>query len=157
MQHMHRLGSTRLTVAAAALAVLVAFGPQAMGVAGAAAPRAYQQVRPSTGGPGSGDVPDNAVYLRYKGKGFSIEYIEGWLQTTASHGMTFHDKDSAAVVELHAPWHGSLSTYVRRVDLPRFDARQGFRAPDTGAGLDSRRRSHAPELSWPFGARPGDR
>lgn len=126
MQHTHPCAGIRLTVAAMALAALVTLGPQAAAIAGAAAPPAYPQAQPSAGGPGSGDVPDNAVYLRYKGKGFSIEYIEGWLQTSTKRGMTFQDKDSAVVVELYAPWHSSLATYVRQVDLPRLMRSPGF-------------------------------
>src|SRR5947209_18094651 len=28
----------------------------------------------------SGDIPDTATYLRYRGKAYSIEYVEGWVQ-----------------------------------------------------------------------------
>ena len=127
MQHLSLLGSVRLRLTVvAALAGLVTLASTATGVAIGASPHAYQQARLAAGGPGSGDVPDNAVYLRYKGKGFSIEYIEGWLQTTTAHGMIFNDKDSSVTVELRPRAHGSLTAYIQRVDLPHLTHAAGF-------------------------------
>jgi hypothetical protein len=85
-----------------------------------------QLARPAAGSPG-GDIPDSAVYLRYTGRGFSVEYVEGWLQTAATHGVTFSDKDSSVIVELRPHLDGDLSAYVQRIDLSRLAHTAGFR------------------------------
>ncbi|GEM_PF-2447271 len=108
------------------LAIIVSTGvPRTGGVAGAASLDTRQQTAPAAGGPG-GDIPDSAVYLRYTGHTFSIEYVEGWLQTTTAHGMLFNDKDSGVDVELGPRPRVSLWAYVQRVDLPRLAHSPGF-------------------------------
>ena len=89
-------------------------------------PRATQLARPAAGAPG-GDIPDSAVYLRYTGRGFSVEYVEGWLQTATAHGVTFSDKDSSAIVDLRPRLGGDLSAYVQKTDLSRLTRTPGFR------------------------------
>ena len=73
-----------------------------------------------------GDIPDTAVYLRYQGRGFSVDYVEGWLQTTSAHGVMFSDKDSSVVLDLRPRVSGKPETYVRQVDLPRLARTAGF-------------------------------
>jgi len=90
------------------------------------APRAPRMSLPAAGAPG-GDIPDSAVYLRYTGRGFSVEYVEGWLQTAAAHGVTFSDKDSSVIVDLRPRLGGDLSAYVQRIDLSRLAHTPGFR------------------------------
>ena len=107
----------------------------------------------AAGKPG-GDVPDNAVYLRYTGRGVSMEYVEGWLQTTTPHGITFEDKDSAVAVDLRPRSRASLTAYVARVDLPQLARGVGFvrgaLTRDTVAGYPSLRLTYrgrsAPDL-----------
>lgn len=111
--------ASRITLALALTAVVVWCGGDS---ATAATPQGHQYAA----GPG-GDIPDTAVYLRYQARGFSVEYVEGWLQTTTAQGVTFADKDSAVVVELRPHLSGSLSAYVQRVDLPRLAHTAGFR------------------------------
>jgi hypothetical protein len=48
-----------------------------------------------------GDVPDNVVYLKYSGTGFSIQYPEGWVRSTTSNGAAFSDKDSHITVAIN--------------------------------------------------------
>ena len=50
--------------------------------------------------PAGGDIPDNQVYLTYTGTAFTIKYPEGWVQTTATDGVTFKDKDNAITVKI---------------------------------------------------------
>jgi len=100
--------------------------PLAGGAHAATTPRAPQLSRPAAGAPG-GDIPDSAVYLRYTGRGFSVEYVEGWLQTTAAHGVTFGDKDSSVIVDLRPRLGGDLSAYVQGTDLSRLAHTPGFR------------------------------
>lgn len=92
----------------------------------APAPRAPRQSLSPAGQPG-GDIPDSAVYLRYTGRGFSVEYVEGWLQTAATHGVTFGDKDSSVIVDLRPHLGGDLSAYVQGTDLSRLAHTPGFR------------------------------
>jgi len=111
----------------------------------ATAPRAAQLSRPAAGAPG-GDIPDSAVYLRYTNRGFSVEYVEGWLQTAAAHGVTFSDKDSAVIVDLRPRLGGDLSAYVQRIDLSRLAHTPGFRRE--GLARDAVGGYHALRLTY---------
>ena len=42
----------------------------------------------------TGDIPDNQVFLRFHGKGYSIKYPEGWAQSGAGATTTFRDKNN---------------------------------------------------------------
>lgn len=47
----------------------------------------------------SGDVPDTAVYLSYRGPGYHIKYVEGWgIQLGPGKDVSISDKDSSEVV-----------------------------------------------------------
>ena len=49
----------------------------------------------------SGDIPDTAVYLTYKGKGYNLSYVEGWtLNLGQRSGVTINDKDSYEIVKI---------------------------------------------------------
>lgn len=75
------------------------------------------------GGTTSGDVPDNAVFLTYKGAnpGFSIQYVEGWQVTPKGDGVIIKDKDSSeTVVVVAAP--PDVSAFVAATDLPALQA-----------------------------------
>jgi hypothetical protein len=49
----------------------------------------------------SGDIPDTAVYLMYKGTGYHIDYVEGWtLNLGQKSGITINDKDSNEIVKI---------------------------------------------------------
>ncbi len=109
------------------------------------APRATQLSRPAAGAPG-GDIPDSAVYLCYTSRGFSVEYVEGWLQTAAAHGVTFSDKDSSVIVDLRPRLGGDLSAYVQRIDLSRLAHTPGFRRE--GLTRDSIGGYHALRLTY---------
>ncbi|MDQ2831695.1 MAG: hypothetical protein M3Y74_21940 [Chloroflexota bacterium] len=119
--------------------------PLAGGAYAATAPRAPRMSLPAAGQPG-GDIPDSAVYLRYTGRGFSVEYVEGWLQTAAAHGVTFSDKDSAVIVDLRPRLGGDLSAYVQRIDLSRLAHTPGFRRE--GLTRDSIGGYHALRLTY---------
>jgi len=92
----------------------------------ATTPHAPRMSLPAAGQPG-GDIPDSAVYLRYTGRDFSVDYVEGWLQTAAAHGVTFSDKDSSVAVDLRPHLGGDLSAYVQGTDLSRLAHTPGFR------------------------------
>src|SRR5256885_3801384 len=81
------IGRRRVGVGILLLGIALAVSLAATHPAAAALPHAAQRTRPAAGGPGGGDIPDSAIYLRYTGRGFSIEYVEGWLRTTAAHGV----------------------------------------------------------------------
>lgn len=107
-------------------AATILLWPLAGAAHAASTPRAAQLARPAAGAPG-GDIPDSAVYLRYTARGFTVEYVEGWLQTAAAHGVTFSDKDSSVLVELRPRLGGDLSAYVQKTDLSRLTHTPGFR------------------------------
>ncbi len=74
----------------------------------------------------NGDIPDSAVYLRYQGSGFSIEYVEGWLQTKAARSVAFTDKDSTVVANIQRRLSGDLHGYVQQTDLAHLARTPGF-------------------------------
>ena len=76
----------------------------------------------------SGDVPDNAVFLSYKGAnpGFSIQYVEGWQVTPEPDGVIIRDKDSSETVAVVAP-QSDVAGYVASTDLSALQAQPGFR------------------------------
>jgi hypothetical protein len=80
------------------------------------------------GGTTSGDVPDNAVFLTYKGAspGFSIQYVEGWQVTPQSDGVIIKDKDSSETVAIIAP-PADVAAYVASTDLPALQTQPGFK------------------------------
>src|SRR4051812_30978321 len=40
----------------------------------------------------TGDIPDNQVFLTYKGTGYSLKYPEGWTRSGSPANLTFRDK-----------------------------------------------------------------
>ena len=84
---------------------------------------------PDTGGGTShGDIPDNAVFLTYRGTSpaFSIQYVEGWQVSRQSDGVVIRDKDSSETVSIAAP-EADLNSYVMSTDLPALQAQSGFK------------------------------
>src|SRR2546423_6569352 len=121
-----RHGATRRRRWTAAVLTTIIVSSGAMGgVAHAARVADRPAAGPAAGQPG-GDIPDSAVYLHYAGRRFSVEYVEGWLQTAMPHGIMFSDKDSSVTVEMRPHVAGPLSTYVQRIDLPRLARVAGF-------------------------------
>jgi len=127
----------------------IAATPVASGVAGvtprpsgAASPSAQSPSPAATGSPSptdsgapdtgggktSGDVPDNAVFLTYKGgtPAFAIQYVEGWQVTTQPDGVVIRDKDSSETVVLVAA-QTDVKGYVASTDLPALQAQPGFK------------------------------
>jgi len=80
------------------------------------------------GGTTSGDVPDNAVFLTYKGAnpGFSIQYVEGWQVTPQADGVVIKDKDSSETVAIVAT-QADIAGYVAATDLPALQGQPGFK------------------------------
>ncbi|HEY3336311.1 MAG TPA: hypothetical protein VGK16_13850 [Candidatus Limnocylindrales bacterium] len=80
------------------------------------------------GGTTSGDVPDNAVFLTYKGSnpGFSIQYVEGWQVTPRADGVVIKDKDSSETVAIVAA-PADVAAYIASTDLPALKAQAGFK------------------------------
>jgi hypothetical protein len=80
------------------------------------------------GGTTSGDVPDNAVFLTYKGAnpGFSIQYVEGWQVTPRAEGVVIKDKDSSETVAIVAAL-ADVAAFVASTDLPALQAQPGFK------------------------------
>ena len=85
------------------------------------------QASEAPGGTTKGDIPDNAVFLTYKGTapGFAIQYVEGWQVTPQAAGVVIRDKDSSETVAVVAP-QADVAGYVASTDLPALQAQAGF-------------------------------
>lgn len=60
-----------------------------------------------------GDIPDTATYLRFKGRVYSIEYVEGWVQARLSKdGVRMSDIDSYERVTLGTRPTQHLAAFV---------------------------------------------
>jgi hypothetical protein len=94
-----------------------------------AEPSASDSQPPDTGGgTTTGDIPDNAVFLRYHGTNpaFSIQYVEGWQVRQQPDGVIVRDKDSSETVAIVPP-QGDVQGYVSSTDLPSLQAQAGFK------------------------------
>ena len=80
------------------------------------------------GGTTSGDVPDNAVFLTFRGgsPAFSIQYVEGWQVSQQADGVVIRDKDSSETVTI-GPAQTDVSAFVSSTDLPALGAEHGFK------------------------------
>jgi hypothetical protein len=74
-----------------------------------------------------GDIPDNAVFLRYteSSHGFSIKYVEGWQVTPQADGVSIRDKDSSETVQV-MPGVTDIAAYITGTDLPALQATPAF-------------------------------
>ncbi|MFN2616096.1 MAG: hypothetical protein ABR581_03105 [Thermoleophilaceae bacterium] len=43
----------------------------------------------------TGDIPDNQVFLRYQGDGYSLKYPEGWTRSGSAGDLIFRDKGNS--------------------------------------------------------------
>jgi hypothetical protein len=43
----------------------------------------------------TGDIPDNQVFLTYKGPGYTVKYPEGWTKSGSGTNLSFTDKDNS--------------------------------------------------------------
>ena len=87
-----------------------------------------ESAAPESGGTtAAGDIPDNAVFLRFRGgtPAFSIQYVEGWQVTPQPDGVVIRDKDSSETVAIVAP--ADATGYVSSTDLPALQAQSGFK------------------------------
>lgn len=83
---------------------------------------------PESGGTtAAGDIPDNAVFLTFRGASpaFSIQYVEGWQVTRQPDGVVIRDKDSSETVVVVAP--ADVATYLAATDLPALQAQAAFK------------------------------
>jgi hypothetical protein len=83
---------------------------------------------PDTGGGTShGDIPDNAVFLTYRGTNptFSIQYVEGWQVSRQTDGVVIRDKDSSETVTVVGS-QLDVAAYVASTDLVALRASAGF-------------------------------
>jgi len=53
----------------------------------------------------TGDIPDNQIFLRFQGVGFSLKYPEGWAQSGSASKPIFRDKNNIIRVVIV---HGQL-------------------------------------------------
>jgi hypothetical protein len=81
----------------------------------------------ASGGLAAGDVPDNAVFLKYQDQahGFSIQYVEGWHVTPQADGVVINDKDSYESVRVVA-LPADVAGFITGTDLPALQGQAGF-------------------------------
>jgi hypothetical protein len=87
-------------------AVLVA----ALAVAGCGGSKSAQPSEKQSAA--TGDIPDNQVFLTYRGAGYSLKYPEGWTRTGSSSDVTFRDKGNSVHLVLRG---GSARPGHRRI------------------------------------------
>jgi hypothetical protein len=63
----------------------------------------------------TGDIPDNQVFLTYRGAGYSIKYPEGWTRTGSPADLTFRDKGNSIHLTVGggAAKAGGKTTYTK--------------------------------------------
>jgi hypothetical protein len=59
----------------------------------------------------TGDIPDNQVFLAYRGPGYTVKYPEGWTKSGSGKNLSFSDKDNSIHLVLTSgsppiPLHG---------------------------------------------------
>ncbi len=124
-------GSANLTTPSASASGVGATASPTSGSTDSTSPDANASGSPapeSGGGTTTGDIPDNAVFLTYRGgtPAFSIQYVEGWQVTPQSDGVMVRDKDSSETVAI-APVPADVAAWIASVDLPTLRAQTGFR------------------------------
>ena len=68
----------------------------------------------------TGDIPDNQVFLTYKGAGYSIKYPEGWTRSGSPTDLTFRDKGNYVHLVVK-PGHASKAvskTTIKKLGPP---------------------------------------
>ncbi len=73
----------------------------------------------ASGSTAAGDIPDNAVFLTFKGgtPPFAIQYVEGWQVTPQPDGVAIRDKDSSETVQVVAA-PSDVPSFVASTDIP---------------------------------------
>src|SRR4051812_36528247 len=79
----------KLTATAVLLAVVVAVAGCGGSSSKSSSSSSKQSEKQSAA---TGDIPDNQVFLTYKGSGYSIKYPEGWTRSGSPTNLTFRDK-----------------------------------------------------------------
>ncbi|MFF4956439.1 hypothetical protein [Streptomyces sp. NPDC001222] len=76
-----------------------------------------------------GDIPDNQVYVPFRGTGFTVKVPEGWAQTQRTHTTAFTDKLNTVRINVFstsaAPTIGEVTNAVvpqLRAQVPKFAA-----------------------------------
>jgi hypothetical protein len=68
----------------------------------------------------TGDIPDNQVFLVFRGRGYSLKYPEGWTRKGTAADLTFRDKGNSihlVVRRGRSPTAGTVGAGARTVSL----------------------------------------
>jgi hypothetical protein len=116
-----------LLIPGIALALAACGGIGQPSVASPAASSGGSALPEPSGATTTGDIPDNAVFLKFHGAtpAFSIQYVEGWQVTPQPDGVVIRDKDSSETVVIVAS-QADIRAYVASTDLPALQAQAGF-------------------------------
>ncbi len=83
---------------------------------------------------GAGDIPDNQVFLTFRGPRYSLRYPEGWAQRASGGTVTFRDKNNIVRILLRGGALPSLQRVSREVGSLRGVSVQRAPAAITLAG-----------------------
>jgi len=81
-----------------------------------------------------GDIPDNQLFIRFGGVGYSFEVPEGWPRTGAGTSVTFADKYNSIRADVSRMSRRPTVRSVATTDVPRLRATvKGFSDPSVSA------------------------
>jgi hypothetical protein len=72
----------------------------------------------SAGAAVAGDIPDNQIFITYKGAGYTIKVPEGWTRSGSGSSVTFRDKDNSIKIVIEAKHHAAGKVTFRTKSAP---------------------------------------
>jgi hypothetical protein len=66
----------------------------------------------------AGDIPDNQIFITYKGAGYTIKVPEGWTRSGSGTTVVFRDKDNSIAISIEATHHRAGKTSFKRRGAP---------------------------------------
>jgi hypothetical protein len=72
----------------------------------------------SAGAATTGDIPDNQVFITYKGASYTLKVPEGWTRSGSGSTVTFRDKDNSIRIVVEAKHHPAGKITFRTKGVP---------------------------------------
>ncbi len=64
------------------------------------------------------DIPDNQIFITYRGAGYTIKVPEGWTRSGSRTTVSFRDKDNSIRIAIEARHHPAGKTTSRTTGAP---------------------------------------
>jgi hypothetical protein len=64
------------------------------------------------------DIPDNQVFVTYRGAGYTLKVPEGWARSGSGARVAFRDKDNSIRIVIRAGHHAAGKTTFRSRSAP---------------------------------------